>query len=1368
VTREVERLYERARELPPDAQAAFVQEHCRDDPVLRDELISLLEHADAAEKFFDRLGGAFRAVVPALDRATARQFAGDDQSAKSSASLASSGSFPSSTSDTVAEGDPTLGKTIGRYRVLALIGRGGMGTVYRAHDERLDRDVALKFLPLHVASEPGAAQRVLAEARAAAALVHPNVCTIHEIGETDDGHSFIAMAFYEGETLKQRLRRGGLPPREAATIARELASALREAHAHGIVHRDVKPGNIMLARDGLAKLLDFGLAQMGEANLGGTGATPGTIAYMSPEQARGDTLDNRSDLWSLGVVLHEMLSGTRPFRGDSGRAVLRSIVHDAPEPLATCQPAVPPALQRVVERLLRKSPEERYPDAAAVEADLAAALATTLDPAADVRSTVHANRASTLGASALGAASAPSARRATLRDRAVAAVTLLVAAAVGAWGFLTTGARAGTHAATEPRSIAVLPFADLSPGRGQAYLADGLTAELIQSLGQLRGLRVPGPTSSFALKGTRAPVREIARRLGVADVLEGTVSRVGDEVHVTVRLTDAEADRRLWSRTFDVKGAALVTLQREIARHVAGIVDVSDLAAPGGLRTSAEVYDLYLQGLYAFKSATRYVHARRGTSWDQTSAIDLFRQALTLDPDFAPARAALAEAYYRAGQFPEAKREAVAALARDSTLALARRALASVLAYDEWRWEEAERQLTRLVELEPSNSGGYLARANVRFILGRTAEAFADHDRAEALDPVSWEEGLDRGILLFWSGQYEEAARVLRIGLAVDSSSARRRWLALSLRETGERDEAARLHDANGDTVFAALARGDTAEMRAAIARLEARAPCMPMDVFIALRLRDRTLNCLERLVQQRFRFVAFYARDARLAPWHDDARYRRALRALNLPPSPPAAAAPAPTARSLAVLPFVDMSGDSANHYFSDGLSEEITTALGRIAGLRVAARSSAFALRDRALDVRRIGDTLGVDAVLEGSVRRSGRRLRVTAQLVDTHSGLQIWEDEYDREVADVVAVQDEIARAIAGALELRLPSNGASTHVRRGTDFAAYDLYLRALQLRNSMSSDALQRATDLLDRAIELEPDFSLAYAAKASVVAPRVFYRQIPQEQGLREVRAAIDRAFAIDSQLGEAHVSLGLVQLFWDWDWAAAERSLRRAIELDPNNPHAWHHLGNYLRAMDRPGEAAAARLRGLALDPLNARLRYSLGEDYLIARRLPEALSAFERGVQLDPLHPIALGLAMPPRGPWNVSLIQGRDAEAVRQLLRAATLRGASSGEVDSLRAAFATGGMHGFWRRWLVMDRRQSGASIDPLRVAALSAMAGDTAQALTWLERAFAERNPALIFLRSEPAFAGLRTHPRYLRVEEGIHFPARDSSTGRGK
>jgi serine/threonine-protein kinase len=366
VTDELQRLYELALELPPDARAAFVDQSCRDDDALRDELTSLLEHADAAQQFFHHLGGAVRGAVPALDRATARQFASGDGSATSAESGGMTSSTPSSSADMPATRDPMVGRTIGRYRVLALLGRGGMGTVYRARDERLARDVALKFLPVYVEDEPSAARRFLVEARAAAALVHPNVCTVHEIGETDDGRPFIAMTLYEGETLRQRLRRGSVPPREAATIAKQLASALGAAHLRGIVHRDVKPGTSCSRPTAWRNCWTSDSHRSNDASITGAGATPGTIAYMSPEQARGDVLDHRSDLWSLGVVLYEMLAGAAPFRAGSDRVMLQAIAHDSPELLAVREPRAPLALQRIVERLLQKSPDARYADAAAV------------------------------------------------------------------------------------------------------------------------------------------------------------------------------------------------------------------------------------------------------------------------------------------------------------------------------------------------------------------------------------------------------------------------------------------------------------------------------------------------------------------------------------------------------------------------------------------------------------------------------------------------------------------------------------------------------------------------------------------------------------------------------------------------------------------------------------------------------------------------------------------------------------------------------------------------------------------------------------------------------------------------------------------
>ena len=387
---------------------------------------------------------------------------------------------------------------------------------------------------------------------------------------------------------------------------------------------------------------------------------------------------------------------------------------------------------------------------------------------------------------------------------------------------------------------------------------------------------------------------------------------------------------------------------------------------------------------------------------------------------------------------------------------------------------------------------------------------------------------------------------------------------------------------------------------------------------------------------------------------------------------------------RSLAVLPFVNMSSDPANVYFGDGLSEEIITALSRIDGLRVAARTSSFALRDDKLDVRVIGDTLGVEAVLEGSIRKEGNRLRVTAQLIDTETGYHIWTNDYDREVADVIAVQDEIAREIAAALELQLPPRATATRTQRTPSLEAYDLYLRALYLRTRLSPDALRQAVDLLDRAIELAPDFALAYAAKASVIGPRIYFRYLPREEGIREMRIAVARALELDPNLGEAHLALGILKLFYEWDWPSGERALRQAVRLNPNDPHAWHNMANYLDVVGRYEEAVDARLRGVALDPLDPRLRMILGVDYTVLGKLDDALVQYEHALRLDPSNALLLGLGPAlPGGPVRIHLARGHDAEAVQELIRLAALRGATAAELDAMRGAFAKAGIRGVWR-------------------------------------------------------------------------------------
>ncbi len=467
----VEELYERALELNPEARAAFLAEACRGDPQLEVDLASLVAHAEAAEAFF---AGLAETVV-----------------------------------------SPTQGHPVGHYRLIGALGSGGMGTVYRAYDTRLDREVALKFLPPHLSAQLEARERLLVEARAAAALEHPNICSIHEIGETSAGRPFIAMACYEGETLKERLARGSVPPAEAVAIAVQVARGLRAAHAHGIVHRDVKPANVILGTDGMVRLLDFGLAKIADVTLTGPGATPGTVAYMSPEQARGDAVDHRTDLWSLGVVLYEMLTGERPFGGGNDRAVIQAILHEEPEPISKRRSDTPAPLARIAERLLQKSPAGRYGSADALLADLVSAPpAEAITP---VRRWIPAFRPVAIGGTGV-----------------LAAVALLyLVRTVDDPERLTPPANATALAP----AIAVLPFT--VRGQGLEVWREGMVDLLSMGLDGAGGLRAIDSRTLLArwqeAVGDKT-VADLALALGVASRTQARYALVGSAVAAGPRI----------------------------------------------------------------------------------------------------------------------------------------------------------------------------------------------------------------------------------------------------------------------------------------------------------------------------------------------------------------------------------------------------------------------------------------------------------------------------------------------------------------------------------------------------------------------------------------------------------------------------------------------------------------------------------------------------------------------------------------------------------------------------------------------------------------------------------------------------------------
>jgi eukaryotic-like serine/threonine-protein kinase len=792
------------------------------------------------------------------------------------------------------------GTRLGPYEILAPLGAGGMGEVYRARDTKLGRDVALKVLPTELAEEPERRARLLREARAAASLNHSNICTIYEVGEAGD-RSYIAMEVIEGRPLSARLTEGPQPVDDVLRYGRQLADAIAHAHDRDVVHRDLKTANVMVLPDGRVKVLDFGLAKRASPHavaevttrqsLTQGGAILGTLFYMSPEQLRGQPADARSDIWSLGVVLYEMAAGARPFQGQTGFEVSSAILHDAPPALPS---RMPPALQLVTNRCLEKEPARRYQRGGEVHAALEALGSGTNVVATPPRVRLKSRRL------VVGAATV---------------VAALVVAGAAIWlGVPPIRQRFAPNSSVRIRSIAVLPLENLSRDPEQEYFAAGMHEALITDLSRIGLEKVIAKASADAFKGTTKPLAEVGRALGVEALMTGSVMRANNRIQVTVQLVSAGTGAVLWANRYERSAGDVLSLQNELVGAIAHEVSATITpeqtarlaAAP---RVNPAAHDAYLKARSLWASFTNSADTKY-----LDAAIAQFTRAIQIDPAYAPSHAGLSWLYQTASQgswrpakdtFPKARVAALKAVELDEQLASAHAALAGVFLWFDWNWAGAEREIRRALQLNPDSVEALTAsEIYLTLVSGRADEAARTSQRILDVDPLNPFSRVQPIWVSFFSRRYDESIAKAKTLVELSPNNLMGPWFLAgnyAAKQMGPEvvRECARVMDLLGGVfvmqpIGACAANlgtvGRTIEARRLLQRLEHPPAGIWLDpvpmgaAYAGVGDTNRAAEWYQRGLEERSPNMIYMKVDPAADPVRSDPRFQALLREMNFP----------------------------------------------------------------------------------------------------------------------------------------------------------------------------------------------------------------------------------------------------------------------------------------------------------------------------------------------------------------------------------------------------------------------------------------------------------------------------------------------------